>query len=72
MHEFCPPVSELVQALVQLMQQASLSKHRSGDDFGMINQGIDRHEKIFTLFLSFLPKLQEFLFTWFLDKCLLH
>jgi hypothetical protein len=44
MHEFCPPVSELVQALVQLMQQASLSKHRSGDDFGMINQGIDRHE----------------------------
>jgi hypothetical protein len=44
MHEFFPPVSELVQALVQLMQQASLSKHRSGDDFGMINQGIDHHE----------------------------
>jgi len=44
MHEFCPPVSELVQALVQLKQQTSLSKHRSGDDFGLINQGIDRHE----------------------------
>jgi hypothetical protein len=28
--------------------------------------------KIFTLFPSFLQKLQEFLFAWFPDKCLLH
>ncbi|CAM6037987.1 unnamed protein product [Sphagnum compactum] len=30
--EFRPPMSELVQTLVRLMQRASLSKRRSGDD----------------------------------------
>ncbi|CAK9259066.1 unnamed protein product [Sphagnum jensenii] len=31
--EFRPPMSEVVQTLVRLMQRASLSKRRSGDDF---------------------------------------
>jgi hypothetical protein len=30
--EFRPPMSEVVQTLVRLMQRASLSKRRSGDD----------------------------------------
>lgn len=42
------------------------SRHWSPWDHG------DLWLKIFTLFPSFLQKLQEFLFTWFLDKCLLY
>jgi hypothetical protein len=42
------------------------SRHWSPWDHG------DLWLKIFTLFPSFLQKLQEFLFAWFLDKCLLH
>jgi hypothetical protein len=37
--EFRPPMSELVQALVRLMQRASLSKRRSGDD-----RSLDHHD----------------------------
>lgn len=42
--EFRPPMSEVVQALVRLMQRASLSKRRSGDDIGSSQRSLDRHD----------------------------
>ncbi|KAL2630353.1 hypothetical protein R1flu_015039 [Riccia fluitans] len=42
--EFRPPMSEVVQALVRLMQRASLSKRRSGDDLGASQRSLDRHD----------------------------
>ncbi|XP_024361881.1 protein STRUBBELIG-RECEPTOR FAMILY 8 isoform X2 [Physcomitrium patens] len=40
--EFRPVMSEVVQALVRLMQRASLNKRRSGDDLGASNRSMDR------------------------------
>jgi serine/threonine protein kinase len=37
--EFRPPMSEIVQALVRMMQRPSF---RSGDNLGAANQGLDR------------------------------
>ncbi|KAH7297630.1 hypothetical protein KP509_25G004300 [Ceratopteris richardii] len=38
--EFRPPMSEVVQSLVRLMQRATLSKRRSGDE----QKGLDNHD----------------------------
>ncbi len=40
--EFRPPMSEIVQALVRMMQRTSFSKLRSGDNLGAANQSLDR------------------------------
>ncbi|KAJ7561015.1 hypothetical protein O6H91_03G010800 [Diphasiastrum complanatum] len=42
--EFRPPMSEVVQALVRLMQRASLSKRKSGDDLGASQRTLDHSE----------------------------
>ncbi|XP_002991949.2 protein STRUBBELIG-RECEPTOR FAMILY 8 [Selaginella moellendorffii] len=43
--EFRPPMSEVVQALVRLMQRASLSKRRlTADDLGSSQRSLDRYE----------------------------
>jgi hypothetical protein len=43
--EFRPPMSEVVQALVRLMQRASLNKRaRSGDDVGGSRRISDHYE----------------------------
>lgn len=42
--EFRPPMSEVVQALVRLMQRASIVKRRSSEESGFTFKGAADHE----------------------------
>lgn len=47
--EFRPPMSEVVQALVRLMQRASLNKRRSGDEVGASYRQSDHDPSDFSI-----------------------